>query len=107
MKRKPYPSDLSDTEWEIIEPLLPKPLPRGPKANVDLREVVNGILYLLREGCRWRAIPHDLPPWQTVSSYFRKWQRCSAAKGGFHGAYKVRTQVPHTEPKPLAIASRH
>ncbi|NEO14834.1 MAG: transposase [Moorea sp. SIO3F7] len=68
MKRKPYPSDLSDSEWKIIEPLLPKPLPRGPKANVDLREVVNGILYLLREGCSWRAIPHDLPPWQTVSS---------------------------------------
>ncbi|NEO71693.1 transposase [Moorena sp. SIO3H5] len=93
MKQKPYPSDLSDTQWEIIEPLLPKPLPRGPKANVDLREVVNGIFYLLGEGCRWRAIPHDLPPWQTVSSYFRKWQRCSAVLGrqrglgGSHGAY--------------------
>ncbi len=55
MKRKPYPSDLSDAEWKLIEPLLPKPLHRGPKANVDLREVVNGIFYLLQEGCRWRA----------------------------------------------------
>lgn len=75
MKRKAYPSDLSDREWQLIEPLLPKPLRRGPKANVNLREVVNGIFYLLHEGCQWRSIPHDLPPWQTVSSYFRKWQR--------------------------------
>ena len=75
MKRKSYPSDLTDTEWKLIEPLLPKPLPKGPKANVDLREVVNGIFYLLQEGCRWRSIPHDLPPWQTISFYFRKWQK--------------------------------
>lgn len=75
MKRKNYPSDLTEAEWKLIEPLLPKPLPRGPKANVDLREIVNGIFYLLHEGCQWRSLPHDLPPWQTVSSYFRKWQR--------------------------------
>ena len=75
MKRKPYPSDLTDAEWSLIRSLLPKPLPRGPRANVNLREVVNGIFYLLHEGCQWRSIPHDLPPWQTVSSYFRKWQR--------------------------------
>jgi transposase len=73
--RKAYPSDISDVEWEVIEPLLPKPQPRGPKANVELREIVNGIFYLLHEGCQWRSLPHDLPPWQTVSSYFRKWQR--------------------------------
>jgi len=75
LKRKNYPSDLTEAEWKLIEPLLPKPLPRGPKANVDLREIVNGIFYLLHEGCQWRSLPHDLPPWQTVSSYFRKWQR--------------------------------
>jgi putative transposase len=73
--RKSYLSDLTDTEWIIIEPLLPKPQRKEPKENVDLREVVNAIQYLLHEGCQWRAIPHDLPPWQTVSSYFRKWQR--------------------------------
>lgn len=75
MSRRPYPTDISDTEWQWIEPKLPKPKRRGPKPNVDLREVVNGIFYLLHEGCQWRALPHDLPPWSTVSSYFRKWQR--------------------------------
>ena len=70
MKRKSYPSDLTDTEWKLIEPLLPKPLRRGPKENVDLREVVNGIFYLLQEGCRWRSLPHDLPP---ICSPIKTW----------------------------------
>jgi len=75
MKRRSYPTDLTDAEWEIVEPLIPKPQRRGPKANVDVREVLNGIFYFLHEGCQWRALPHDLPPWTTVSNYFRKWQR--------------------------------
>ena len=75
MERRGYPTDISDREWEIIEPLLPKPKRRGPKPNVNLREIVNAIFYLLHEGCQWRALPNDLPPWQTVSGYFRKWQR--------------------------------
>ncbi|MEQ8975382.1 MAG: IS5 family transposase [Coleofasciculus sp. C1-SOL-03] len=75
MARRPYPTDLSDREWELIEPLLPKPKRRGPKPNVNLREIVNAICYRLHEGCQWRALPHDFPPWSTVSSYFRKWQR--------------------------------
>jgi len=74
-KRRSYPTDLTDAEWEIVEPLIPKPQRRGPKANVDVREVLNGIFYFLHEGCQWRALPHDLPPWTTVSNYFRKWQR--------------------------------
>ncbi len=74
-KRKRYPSDLTDAEWKLIEPLIPKPKPRGPKKNVDVREVLNGIFYFLYEGCQWRALPKDLPPWTTVSNYFRKWQR--------------------------------
>lgn len=74
-ERRAYPSDLGDAEWAIIEPLLPKPQRKGPKENVNLREVVNSIQYWLHEGCQWRAMPHDLPPWQTDSSYFRKWQR--------------------------------
>ncbi|WP_390622251.1 IS5 family transposase [Euhalothece natronophila] len=74
-KRRSYPTDLTDAEWEIVEPLIPKPKRRGPKANVDVREVLNGIFYFLHEGCQWRALPQDLPPWTTVSNYFRKWQR--------------------------------
>lgn len=75
MTRRAYPTDVTDDEWSLIEPLLPKPQRRGPRPNVNLREILNAIFYLLHEGCQWRALPNDLPPWQTVSSYFRKWQR--------------------------------
>jgi transposase len=75
MARRSYPTDVTDDEWSLIEPLLPKPQRRGPRPNVNLREILNAIFYLLHEGCQWRALPNDFPPWQTVSSYFRKWQR--------------------------------
>ncbi len=75
MVRRAYPSDLRDNEWEIIEPLLPKSKSRGRKRDTDLREVVNAILYLLEEGCQWRALPHDFPHWSTVRTYFDKWNK--------------------------------
>src|ERR671932_1334622 len=75
MERKPYPSDLMDGQWARLAPLLPAAKPGGRPRTVDLREVVNGILYRLREGCTWRALPHDLPPWGTVHMYFRQWRR--------------------------------
>ncbi len=75
MTRKTYPSDLSDREWQLLEPLLPLEKPTGKRRSVDLREIVNGIFYLLHNGCTWRSLPHDLPPWQTVSTYFYRWQR--------------------------------
>ncbi|WP_233222838.1 IS5 family transposase [Chroococcidiopsis sp. CCALA 051] len=75
MSRKAYPSDLTDTEWQEIKPLLPAENAIGRPRQVDLREILNGIFYVLSEGCRWRALPHDLPPWQTAYNYFRHWQR--------------------------------
>ena len=75
MHRRPYPSDLTDAQWARLAPLLPPAKPGGHPRTVDLREVVNGILYLLREGCRWRALPHEFPPWSTVHGYFRTWRR--------------------------------
>jgi transposase len=74
MDRKPYPSDLTDEQWSLLEPLLPRAKPGGRPRSVELREVVNAILYLLRTGCPWRALPHDLPPWGTVWAYFRRWR---------------------------------
>jgi putative transposase len=74
MDRKPYSSDLTDEQWALLEPLLPPAKPGGRPRSADLREVVNGILYLLRTGCPWRALPHDLPPWGTVWAYFRRWR---------------------------------
>jgi putative transposase len=74
MKRKPYPSDLTDAQWEELAPLLPAAKWGGRPRTVDLREVVNAILYVLRSGCPWRMIPHDLPPWGTAWGYFRRWR---------------------------------
>ena len=75
MNRRRYPSDLTDGQWARLAPLLPPAKPGGHPRTVDLREVVNAILYLVREGCRWRALPHDFPPWSTVYGYFRAWRR--------------------------------
>ena len=73
MKQKSYPSDLSDVEWQIIEPLVPPTKPGGRPRERDMREIVNAIFYLLRAGCPWRMLPHDFPPWQTVYYYFAQW----------------------------------
>ena len=73
LRRAAYPSDLSDEEWAQLEPWLP-PAPRvGRPRQVPLREVVNGLCYILRSGESWRMMPHDLPPWRTVYGYFRAW----------------------------------
>ena len=73
-KREPYDSDLTDAQWSVLEPLLPPPSRRGRPRKTDLREVVNAIIYALRSGCAWRMLPSDLPPWQTVYTYFRAWK---------------------------------
>ncbi len=61
-----YPSDLTDAEWAHVDPLIPPAKPGGNKRHVDVREVMNGIMYVLSTGCQWRAIPKDLPPKSTV-----------------------------------------
>ncbi len=68
-KRQPYPSDLSDSEWEILKPLLPRPKGFGHPVQVDFREILNGIFYVQRTGCQWEMMPHDLPPYTTVYRY--------------------------------------
>ena len=68
-----YPSDLSDEEWELIEPLIPPARRGGNKRRVNIREVLNGIMYVLSTGCQWRYIPKDLPPRSTVYGYFDLW----------------------------------
>ena len=74
--RAPYPSDLTDAEWQKLEPLIPKPKTnRGRKRKHAYREILNAIFYLLRAGCAWRMLPHDLPPWKTVYHYFRLWRK--------------------------------
>lgn len=72
---KRYPTDLADAEWRAIEPLLPRPGRTGRKRQIDLREVLNAIRYLVRTGCGWRMLPRDFPPWQTVYWWFRRFVR--------------------------------
>jgi transposase len=74
MDNKNYPSDLTDEQWKLIEPLLPPAKTGGRPRNTDLRQVMNGILYLVRTGCSWRMLPHDFPPWPTVHDYYWKYR---------------------------------
>src|SRR3984893_8223294 len=68
-----YPSDLTDEEWNHIEPLIPPAKRGGRKREVNVREVVNGIMYVLSTGCQWRYVPRDLPPRSTLFRYFDLW----------------------------------
>lgn len=71
----PYSSDLSDAEWQQIDPLLPAEKPTGKPREVDLRDVLDAIFYRADNGIKWRAMPIDFPAWQTVYSYYRHWVR--------------------------------
>jgi len=74
MDKRNYPSDLTEEQWKLIAPLLPRAKPGGRPRTTDLREVINGILYLVRTGCSWRMLPHDFPPWPTVHDYYWKYR---------------------------------
>lgn len=70
-----YPTDLTETEWMVLTPLIPAAKPGGRPRTTDMREVVNAIFYILRSGCQWRMLPTDFPPHQTVYDYFQAWRR--------------------------------
>ena len=80
-----YPSDLTDDEWKLVEPLIPPGRPGGGKRTVIMREVVNGLMYILSTGCQWRAIPKDLPPKSTVHDYLVLWS-CDGTLDRIHHA---------------------
>ena len=73
--RKRYPSDLTDAQWERIEPFIPKVSSNATVQTIERRELVNAILYVLRTGCSWRQMPHDLPNGKTAHHYFRIWAK--------------------------------
>jgi putative transposase len=86
-RRRTYPSDLTDAQWALLAPLLRESAATGPgrPAQVDLREVVNALLYIKQTGCPWRYLPHDFPPRSTVHYYFEKW----TAEGTWEPALRV------------------
>ena len=73
-KRQSYSTDLTDAEWQVLEPLVPPVKGGGRPAAHARREIVNALLYVSRTGCQWRLLPHDLPYWKTVYTYFRTWR---------------------------------
>src|SRR5918995_1464771 len=75
MTEKPYPTDLSDEEWALIEPLLGRKRGRGHEQDYSLRRIVEASFYVLRGGIPWRMMPHDFPPWEDVYYHLRKWRR--------------------------------
>lgn len=75
MQTKLYPSDLTNRQWEIIKELIPASPPRGRRRELDMRQVINAILYIVVGGVQWRMLPHDYPNWKSVYHYFRRWSQ--------------------------------
>ena len=94
--------DLTEQEWAILEPLIPAARPGGRPRTVDMREVINALLYVDRTGCQWRALPRDFPPWPTVWTYFRAW-RLDGTWERIHTALREAVRVKQgREPTPSA-----
>lgn len=74
MRRRPYPTDITDKQWRVLAPLIPPPKAGGRPRTVNTREIINAIFYILSSGGERRLMPHDLPPWPTVYYYFRCWR---------------------------------
>ena len=89
-----YPSDLTDEEWALVKPLIPPAKRGGNKRHVDVREIVDGLMYILSTGCQWRALPKDLPPRSTVHDYFDLWSWDGTLDRIHHALYvKCREQA--------------
>ena len=103
-----YATDLTDSEWLILEPLIPKAKRGGRPEEYPKREIINGIRYLVRTGCAWRLLPRDFPPWATVYHYFRKWRTDGTWKS-IHDRLRgdVRQQAGrHRQPSAAVIDSQ-
>ena len=97
-----YPSDVTDEEWELMVPLIPPGKSGGGKRTVIMREVVNGLMYVLSTGCQWRAIPKDLPPKSTVYDYFDLWTYDGTLQRIHHALYEQCREQAQREASPSA-----
>ncbi|MGO9720212.1 MAG: IS5 family transposase [Methylocella sp.] len=97
-----YPSDLTDAEWQHIEPLIPPAKSGGGARRVDMREVMNGVMYVLSTGCQWRYIPKDLPPRSTVNGYFCLWGYDGTLEKMHHALYVKCREQDECEASPTA-----
>lgn len=97
-----YPSDLTDEEWALVEPLIPPGKRGGGKRTVVMREVMNGVMYVLSTGCQWRAIPKDLPPRSTLYDYFDLWSWDDTLERIHHALYEECREREEREASPTA-----
>jgi transposase len=97
-----YPSDLTDEEWALVGPLIPPAKRGGNKRTVDVREIVNGLMYILSTGCQWAALPKDLPARSTVNRYFVRWDRDRTLDRLHHALYVQRREQAGREASPTA-----
>src|SRR5467141_3832631 len=97
-----YPSDLTDEEWGLVEPLIPPGKTGGGKRTVIMREVVNGLMYILSTGCQWRAIPKDLPPRSTLFDYLDLWSYDGTLDRIHHALYVACREHGEREASPTA-----
>jgi len=97
-----YPSDLTDGEWQLVGPLIPPGKPGGGKRTVIMREVMNGLMYVLSTGCQWRAIPKDLPPRSTIYGYFDLWTYDGTLDRIHHALYEQCREQEQREASPTA-----
>lgn len=108
MPRRRYPSDLTARQWAVLAPLVPAPKSGGRPPTHDRREIVDALLYVLRQGISWRALPHEYPPWQTVYDYFRIW-RDDGTFERMNGVLRTEIRVRagrNPEPSAAVIASQ-
>jgi transposase len=101
-KNRRYPSDLSDAEWALVASLIPPAKCGGRKRTVDVREVLNGIFYVLSTGCQWGALPKDLPPKSTVYDYFDLWSWDGTLERVHHALYVACREQAGREASPSA-----
>jgi transposase len=97
-----YPSDLTNQEWELIEPLIPPAKRGGNRRTVVVRDVVDGLMYILSTGCQWSALPKDLPPRSTVNDYFRRWDYDGTLDRIHHTLYVKCRELAEREASPTA-----
>ena len=97
-----YPSDLTDAEWALVEPMIPPGRHGGRKRSVNVREVLNGIFYVLWTGCQWKALPKDLPPKSTVHDYLELWNWDGTLERVHHVLYVAVREQAGREASPTA-----
>jgi transposase len=97
-----YPSDLTDEEWTLVEPLIPPAKHGGRRRRVVVREVINGVMYVLSTGCQWRYLPRDLPPKSTVHDYLTRWNYDGTIERVHHALYVKCREAAGREASPTA-----